>query len=140
MSAKSEPSGFKFEPRAFSAAPQQFGKSSKPLRPAAGYGARDLRFVAAQLQHRVANAVREELLDMQMTLEDLVKSMRPPSPGMTYDRLVRIQRGETLMQIADLMNWAQRFGTVRSLLSDEQSWTPADPGDRFEGEGSPSER
>ncbi|TFD74892.1 hypothetical protein E3T54_13160 [Cryobacterium sp. Sr8] len=126
MSATTEPSGFKFEPRAFSATPRQFGKSSKPLRPAAGYSESDLRFVAAQLQHRVANVVREELLDVPMTLEGFVNSLRPPPPGMTYDRLVRIQRGETLMQIADLMNWAQQFSAIRALLADEQSWMPVD--------------
>jgi len=38
-------------------------------------------------------------------------------PGMTYERLVRIHRGETLMQLADLMALAHRFDAVRSLLS-----------------------
>lgn len=41
---------------------------------------------------------------------------------MTYERLVRIHRGETLMQLADLMALAQRFDAVRSLLSTMATW------------------
>lgn len=43
-------------------------------------------------------------------------------PGMTYERLGRIQRGETLMQFADLMAWAERFELVRSLLTLPGTW------------------
>ena len=37
-------------------------------------------------------------------------------------RPVRIQRGETLMQFADLLAWSQRFDAVRSLLTDPTRW------------------
>ena len=119
------PGGFKYEPRAMADAPRQFGKSSERLRPAPGFSASDPQFIAAQLQHRVAYAVREALL-RGPNLEAFVTGLRPRPPGMTYDRLVRIHRGETLMQLADLVNWAQRFATVRAILADEDSWIPSE--------------
>jgi hypothetical protein len=48
-------------------------------------------------------------------------------PGMTYERLVRIQRGETLMQFADLMAWSARFEQVRDLLLSPISWPSSTP-------------
>lgn len=125
MGMQTAASGFKFEPRAMADAPRQFGKSSEPLRPAPGYKVTDPQFIAAQLQHRVANAVREAML-RGGSLEIFVRNLNPRPPGMTYDRLVRIQRGETLMQLADLVNWAHRFETVRAILTDEQSWSPGE--------------
>src|SRR5665647_24284 len=115
MIKQAAPGGFKFEPRTVVAARKQFGKSSGPLHPAPGMTETDPRFLAAQLQHRVANAVREEVLAQGMSLEEFVtrenstESESPLPPGLSYDRLVRIHRGETLMQLADLVSWAQRF-------------------------------
>ncbi|TFC37940.1 hypothetical protein E3O53_04630 [Cryobacterium sp. TMT2-18-3] len=62
-----------------------------------------------------------------MTLEQFVLSESATSlqPGLTYDRLIRIQRGETLMQLADLFSWARRFDTVRAILADERNWPAA---------------
>src|SRR5680860_961381 len=128
MAKQAAPGGFKFEPRTVVATRKQFGKSSGPLRPAPGIPESDPRFLAAQLQHQVANAVREEVLAQGMSLEEFVTressadSESSLPPGLTYDRLVRIHRGETLMQLADLVSWAQRFDTVRELLANERSW------------------
>ena len=124
--------GFKYEPRSMVAVRKQFGRSSALLQPAPGIDASDPRFLAAQLQHRVANGVREAALAQGLGLEALLANPmsgeRPQAtpPGMSYDRIVRINRGETLMQLADLMSWAQRFETVRELLADDQCW-PTDP-------------
>lgn len=107
---------------------RQFGKSSAPLHPAPGVDETDPRFVAAQLQHRVANAVRESVLVLGLSLEQFLlreyadDGATSLPPGLTYDRLIRIQRGETLMQLADLASWAQRFDTVRAVLLDERNW------------------
>jgi CO/xanthine dehydrogenase Mo-binding subunit len=54
------------------------------------------------------------------SLESYAKAMQ--APGMAYDRLVRIQRGETLMQLADLVNWAQHFDNIKPLLADSRTW------------------
>ncbi|WP_105034773.1 hypothetical protein [Cryobacterium aureum] len=123
------PGGFKYEPRNLVDFRKQFGKSSAPLRPAPGVDAADPRFLAAQLQHQVANAVREAVLAQGLSLEAFLTRREPdqdstpsPPPGMTYDRVVRINRGETLMQLADLVSWAQQFATVRALLADDQCW------------------
>jgi hypothetical protein len=115
----SSESGFSFEPRALTSHPKQFGKSAAVLRPAQGVAGSDPRFQAAQLQHRVANSVREALLSRGSHLLELSQSANL-SAGMKYNRLVRIQRGETLMQLADLMNWSARYEEVAELLAHEQ--------------------
>lgn len=112
-----EPSGgFKFQPRELVAARTQFGKSSEHATPASNVSATDMRFVSANLQHLVANAVREGLLARDEHLKGYVSRLEPSLPGMSYDRLVRILRGETLMQLADLLHWADEFEGVRTVL------------------------
>jgi hypothetical protein len=120
MTVASDPRAFRFEPRALVAEPKQFGKTSLSLTPAVAVDPDDPRFLAAQLQHRVANSAREAMLARGHSLESYATSMQ--APGMAYDRLVRIQRGETLMQLADLVNWAQHFDNVRPLLIDHRTW------------------
>jgi len=116
-----DPRAFKFEPRDVVLLPKQFGKTSTALLSAEGVALQDPRFLAAQLQHFIANAAREAMLAEGHTLKSYVDQL-VDVPGMTYERLVRIQRGETLMQIADLMAWAQRFDAVRSLLMSTAPW------------------
>ena len=113
---------FKFEPRKFVREPKQFGQSGRLLEPADGVKADDPRFLAAQLQHSVANAARESILALGgYSLRSYVGQLGDV-PGMTYERLIRIQRGETLMQFADLMAWAIRFDTVGKLLMSPTTW------------------
>lgn len=112
---------FKFEPRGVVQSARQFGKSRMPLTPVEGISQDDPRFAAAQLQHLVANTVRESLLAEGHSLRSYVQRL-DGVPGMTYERLVRIHRGETLMQVADLLAWAARFRAVRALLSDPDTW------------------
>lgn len=116
-----DPRAFKFKPRDVVQLPRQFGKSGLPLFPADGVLADDPRFLAAQLQHQVANVARESMLANGHSLLSYVDQLSE-APGLTYERLVRIQRGETLMQLADLMAWAQRFEPVRALLARSASW------------------
>ena len=111
--------GFKFEPRTLAFNPAQFGKSSESLQPADGIDITDARFMAANLQHRVANAIREGILARASRLESFLATLTPTSPGMSYDRVVRIQRGETLMQLADLLAWVGQFPTVRTVILTE---------------------
>ena len=112
---------FKFKPRDVVLLPKQFGKSGLSLVPTEGVAIQDPRFQAAQLQHLVANAARESMLAEGYSLLGYVDRLGDV-PGMTYERLVRIHRGETLMQLADLMALAQRFASVRSLLANARTW------------------
>lgn len=110
---------FVFEPRSLVREWKQFGRSSGPLEPDEGVDPGDLRLRTAQLQHKVSNAVREALLREGITLKAFAENVQ--SPGMSHDRLARIQRGKTLMQLADLVNWAGRFPEVRAILAEEWS-------------------
>jgi hypothetical protein len=116
-----------FRPNSLAAVRRQFGKSATSLVAAANVDTRGARFQAAQLQHQISNAVREALLAMGTNLETYSSMHRDAIPGMSYDRLVRVLRGETQMQLADIVTWAQQFDTVRSLLINDQTWPPALP-------------
>lgn len=116
------PLAFKFEPRSLVFTPSAFGKTTARQSPRTGIDQQDPRFSAAQFQHEIANAVREGILVTGKSLDGFVKELSPAPPGFTYDRLVRILRGETLMQVADLIVWAQRFPAVRHLLLSDETW------------------
>ncbi|MRG60699.1 hypothetical protein GE115_12585 [Agromyces sp. CFH 90414] len=107
--------GFAFEPRTLSAVPAVFGRSSAPFLPIAGLGDGDPRLRAAQLQHRVANAVREELLAGGLSLEQYLGAVDVHVPGLSYDRVIRLLRGKTQMQLADVLFWADRHPRVREV-------------------------
>ena len=111
-----------FVPRELGSVRKQFGKSGADVTPAAGVDPDGPRFLAAQLQHRISNAVREALLARGSNLEQFAAKQKVAVPGMSYDRLVRVLRGETTMQIADLVSFAREFEPVRDLLLSEQAW------------------
>ena len=113
-----------FEPRRCAAAPKQFGKSGADLLPTSGMQSSDPRFLAAQFQHRICNAVRESMLAGGMTIEEFARELKAGDvPGAGSDRLGRMLRGETLMQIADLVALAARVSGVRTILMSEGTWT-----------------
>ncbi len=114
-----KPGGYKYEPRTLTENPGQFGKSSIPLRPVASIDRLDPRFRAANLQHLIANAAREEILAQGLNLRSFLATLTPAPPGMTYERLVRIHRGETLMQLADIMAWAHHFDNVKNIVTSQ---------------------
>jgi hypothetical protein len=87
--------------------------------PGAGVATNSPRYKAAALQHQVANAVREALAVRGKNLKDFVDA-RPKEEGMSYDRLVRIQRGETMMQLTDMFNWARLFPSVQLMLANQR--------------------
>src|SRR5690606_7873655 len=70
-------------------------------------------FIAANFQHRIANALRQEALRRNGSIKDFVGSVENPPPGLSYDRISRICRGVTLMQVADFMAWSTEFASVR---------------------------
>ncbi len=106
--------GFVFEPRRVLSTPNLFGKVSVRMEPVAGVSPR--RAHAAQLQHLVSNKVREMLLLRSETLD--AHSKGADSEGLSKDRLARIQRGETMMTMTDLLAWCSKFEAVRALVAD----------------------
>jgi hypothetical protein len=118
--------GMAFKPKKLAMTPKQFGKSARDLTPASGIDKDSAKFLAAQFQHRVCNAVREGLLGAGMSINEFAKKQRDLIPGMGYDRLVRVLRGDTLMQIADCVAWASLFPEVRSVVLDQRSWPSAE--------------
>ncbi|MBC7593507.1 MAG: hypothetical protein H7288_06155 [Kineosporiaceae bacterium] len=130
--------GFVFEPRKLAEQQLQFGNTALALRPAAKVDIADPRWGAAQLQHLVANTVREALAAKGTSLSAWVRDHHADRSGLGYDRLIRIQRGETMMQLADLFHWATTFDTVADLLATHQfalSSAPVAPA--FAGETGP---
>jgi hypothetical protein len=111
-----------FEPRRFITLPAQFGKSSMPLAAAADIQPEDPRLLAAQLQHLVCNALRESLLAIGQTPETFARNLSATIPGMGYDRLSRLMRGKTVIQLADLLAWSQRHEQVRHVLTRTETW------------------
>ena len=109
--------GFVFAPRKLGEQQAQIGNTSMALLSAKGTGTEDPRWRAAQLQHLVANAVRESLAAKGTNLSSWVRQQHSDSGGVNYDRLVRIQRGETMMQLADLFYWVAKFAGVAELLA-----------------------
>ena len=119
-----------FEPRRCAAAPKQFGKSGADLLPTSGMHSSDPRFLAAQFQHRICNAVRESMLSRGLTIEEFSGLLKAGDvPGAGSDRLGRVLRGETLMQIADLVALAERVPGVRTILLSEGTWINAELSD-----------
>jgi hypothetical protein len=111
MPKKPKPGGSVFEPRAQMASPGSFGKVGIALEPA---DRADAQFDAAQFQHLLANEVRQRVLVKYGTLSAFLASSEMP-PIMTYDRVSRILRGESMMTITDLLVWTKLFSEVQIL-------------------------
>lgn len=70
---------------------------------------------AAELQHAIANRVREYLLDENTTLRAYCEN-RPLAAGLTNDRFERIMRGETMITLTDLMFWAAEIPDFSNFM------------------------
>jgi hypothetical protein len=97
-----KPGGAVFVPHSLADNRKKFGKSTSRL--TAGEIASPQQ-EAAEVQHAIANRIREYLLDQNT---DLFKycAQTPLPRGLSYDRFQRIFRGETMMTLTDLMFWA----------------------------------
>jgi len=109
--------------------PDMFGLWGKPMRPAEGVDPADARFIAANLQHWIANAVREEVLMRRSNLATLLPTLTTTSAEFTFDRVSRLQHGDEPFTLADLLIWSTRFESVRNMLTsslgDTTRGTPA---------------
>lgn len=97
--------------------PDMFGRWGKPMRAAAGIDPADARFIAANLQHWVANAIREEIAMELSNLATLLPTLDPTSPEMTFDHIAQMRRGEIPMTLTDLLVWSRRFPAVRDIVT-----------------------
>lgn len=111
-----------FEPRQLAKNPKQFGKSSVPLIAAPEVVVSEPKFLAANFQHLICNALREALLSNSMTIDQFATELLGTVPGIGYDRLGRVLRGETQIQIPDIVAWCQRFKNVRRVVVSERAW------------------
>jgi hypothetical protein len=114
MPKKPKPGGYVFEPRARMQVPKSFGKAGSPF---AAVGESDSQLAAAQFQHLVANTIRECVIRKSGTLRSFLEWAEFPAE-MTYDRVSRIQRGETMMTLTDLLVWSTAFEEVRVLAAE----------------------
>ena len=101
MPRSPKPGGAVFVPHSLADNKKKFGKSSSCL---TGGAIASPQEEAAELQHAIANRIREYLLDQNT---DLLKycAETPLPRGLSYDRFQRILRGETMMTLTDLMFW-----------------------------------
>ena len=94
--------GAVFEPRTFAENRRKFGRSGSRL---LSHKIESPQQGAAELQHAVANRIREYLLDVNTDLKTFCEKAELVS-GLSYERFQRINRGETMMTLTDLMFWA----------------------------------
>lgn len=117
--------GVVFSPRTYAVNPRKFGKSATRL------SAEPLdtpQHAAAELQHAIINRVRECLLDDNHTLRSLAAEDHLP-PGVTYDRLQRIARGETMLTLTDVMFWAKRYPQLATYIGEVMTTLTAQASD-----------
>ncbi|TFD48566.1 hypothetical protein E3T46_15135 [Cryobacterium sp. Hh11] len=114
MPKKPLPGGHVFEPRGRFLVPKSFGKMGVLGTPV---GSADAQLAAAEFQHLVANAIRECVTRRSGTLRLFLQEAGFPAE-MTYDRVSRILRGETMMTITDLLIWSAAFPEVRVLAAE----------------------
>lgn len=114
MPKKPKPGGHVFEPRSRMQVPRSFGKMGTAC---TAVGEPDAQLAAAQFQHLIANAIRECVTRQSGTLRLFLAGAEFP-PEMTYDRVSRILRGETMMTITDLLIWSAAFPEVRALAAE----------------------
>jgi hypothetical protein len=111
--------GFVTTPRLLMRYPQVFGKTDDKLLPAEGVLESDPRFRAAQIQHRVSNAVRVALLTQGTSLREFAAEL-DDQDALSYERLRKIQSGHSTMQLADVFHWGAHFPAVHEYLAREQ--------------------
>lgn len=74
------------------------------------------------IQHLICDALREALLSNSMTIDEFATALLGTVPGIGYDRLGRVLRGETQIQIPDVVAWCQRFRNVRRVVVSKRAW------------------
>lgn len=104
--------GAVFVPRSFAENRKKFGRTGTRLTAAPIESPHQS---AAELQHAIANRIREYLLDENSTLRAYCEN-RPLPAGLTNERFERILRGETMITLTDLMFWATEIPDFASFM------------------------
>lgn len=104
--------GAVFVPRSLADNRKKFGRSSTRL--IAGR-LESPQQQAAELQHAIANRIRDHLLDQNTDLNAFCAEGLPV--GLSYDRFQRILRGETMITITDVMFWAGQIPNLAELIA-----------------------
>lgn len=104
--------GAVFEPRSLSGSRKKFGRSRDRL--TAG-DVESPQQAAAELQHAIANTIREYMLDQNMDLKTYCDTVDLPR-GLTYERFQRINRGETMITLTDIMFWAGKIPGLAAFI------------------------
>lgn len=116
--------GMAFEPRSVLSVPSAFGRVQVRLSPADGIDADDHRYRASMVQHLVASMIHHSLRLRGETLPQFLTRISE-TPGTSPDRVRRILRGETAMQLADLAFWSSHFPQIPGALAKHiASWAP----------------
>ncbi|QYF74871.1 hypothetical protein [Cryobacterium sp. PAMC25264] len=108
-----KPGGAVFEPRS-AASHKKFGRSSSRLTSGAIESPQQ---AAAELQHAITNRIREYLLDQDTDLKAYCEATELPL-GLNYGRFQRINRGETMMTLTDLMYWVDQIPGLATYIAD----------------------
>ncbi|MCY7290405.1 MAG: hypothetical protein LH624_19720 [Cryobacterium sp.] len=112
MPRKPQPGGVVFEPRSLADNPKKFGRTSTQL---ATGPMETPHQAAAELQHAVANRIREHLLDQNTNIRTFCATNELP-PGLSEDRSQRLLRGETMITITDMLFWARQIPDLAPFI------------------------
>lgn len=103
-----------FAPRKLFARREQFGQFHEVPRPANGVVAESDEFRAAALQHLLSYEFRRWLSEQGMSVEKFA-FQQSAQPGRA-DRLRRLLRGETMMQLTDIIRFTSASPNVRAAV------------------------
>ena len=124
-----KPGGAVFEPRSLATNRKKFGNSSSRL---TSINVESPQQAAAEVQHAIANRIREYLLDQNADLKSYCARATLPA-GLNYERFQRINRGETMITLTDLMYWANVIpglvtfvGATMDTITSDAHFEPSD--------------
>jgi len=100
-----------FVPRDQFRQPRAFSRLGRDPEPAEGVDSGDTRYRAALLQHFLARAVRDAMVERDRVVAQVLEAVGAQR-GLSKDRVERKLRGEVGMQFADLAFWAEQFPDV----------------------------
>lgn len=103
-----------FAPRKVFAQREQFGQFHEVPRAAEGVRERSDEFRASALQHLISYEFRRWLSDHGLTVEQFAS--RQEGKTVRADRLRRLLRGETMMQLTDIIRFASVSPGVREVV------------------------
>jgi hypothetical protein len=108
-----KPGGAVIEPRSYATVTGKFGKTTTLL---ADAPIETAQRAAAELQHAIANHIREFLIDKATTLRSFCAAIEMPA-GVTYERLYRINAGVSMITMTDLAFWSAHVADLPEFVA-----------------------